>query len=70
MAPPGETVVGEAVRIPPPPPPVSTVSVNVVVFVTPPPVPVTVMVYVPVGVEDIVLMVSVVEHVGLQEVGE
>ena len=46
-----------------------TVRENIVVFVIPP-VPVTVTVYVPAGVEAVVFMVSVVEQVGLQEVGE
>ena len=68
-APPGETVAGEAVRIFPPLV-VPIVRVKVVVFVTPPPVPVIVMVYVPAGAADVVVIVSVVVHVGLQDVGE
>ena len=47
-----------------------TVRLKLVVLVTPPPVPVTVMVYDPVGVEDVVLIVSVVVQVGLHDVGE
>ncbi len=49
---------------------VVTVRLKVVVLVTPPPVPVTVIGNVPVGVEREVVMVKVVEHVGLQLVGE
>jgi hypothetical protein len=44
--------------------------VNVVVLVTPPPVAVTVMVELPAGIEAVVLIVRVEEHVGLQEVEE
>ena len=47
-----------------------TVKVNEVVCVAPLPVPVTVMVYVPAGVVDRVEIISVVEQVGLQLVGE
>ncbi len=47
-----------------------TVSVNAVVCVTPPPLDVTVIGKLPVGVEPLVLMVSVEEQVGLQEAEE
>mgnify|MGYP001606223662 CR=1 FL=1 len=47
------------------------VRVKVVVFAAPPvAVPVTVIVYVPAGVEAPAEIVSVVEQLGLQEVGE
>src|SRR5438034_424774 len=47
-----------------------TVKLKLVVLVTPPPVPVTVMVEVPVGVDDVVEIVSPLEHVGVHAVGE
>jgi len=47
-----------------------TVKLKVVVLVTPPPVPVTVTVEVPVGVDDVVEIVSPLEHVGVHAVGE
>src|SRR6266567_4424304 len=47
-----------------------TVRLKLVVLVTPPPVPVTVMVEVPVGVDDVVEIVSPLEHVGVHAVGE
>src|SRR5438034_1082775 len=47
-----------------------TVKLKLVVLVTPPPVPVTVMVEVPVGVVDVVEIVSPLEQVGVHAVGE
>ena len=47
-----------------------TVSVNAVVCVTPPPVEVTLIGKLPMGVDPLVLMVSVEEQVGLQEAEE
>ena len=47
-----------------------TVSEKVEILESPPPVPVIVIVETPAGVEESVAMVSVEEHVGLQEVGE
>ena len=47
-----------------------TVRLKLVVLVIPPPVPVTVMVEVPVGVDDVVEIVSPLEHVGVHAVGE
>ena len=47
-----------------------TVKLKLVVLVTPPPVPVTVRVEVPVGVDDVVEIVSPLEHVGVHAVGE
>src|SRR5437867_4357824 len=47
-----------------------TVKLKLVVLVTPPPVPVTVMVEVPVGVDDVVEIVSPLEQVGVHAVGE
>ena len=47
-----------------------TVKLKVVVLVTPPPAPVTVIRKVPAGVELVVLIVIVDEHVGLQEAEE
>ena len=47
-----------------------TVSVNAVVCVTPPPLDVTVIGKLPMGVDPLVLMVSVEEQVGLQEAEE
>jgi len=44
-----------------------TVRLKVVVLLTPPPVAVTVMVEFAAGVEAVVLMVRVEEHVGVQE---
>jgi hypothetical protein len=44
-----------------------TVRLNVVVLVTPPPVAATVMLELPAGVELLEVMVSIEEHVGLQE---
>src|SRR6266481_6543478 len=47
-----------------------TVRVKAVVFVTPPPLDVTVIGKLPVGVDRVVLSVSVEEQVGLQEAEE
>jgi len=51
-------------------PPEPTVSVKLVVRLTPPPAPVTVIVRGPVGVEVVVVSVSVVMQPGEQEAGE
>lgn len=46
-----------------------TINVNCVVLVSPPPVPVTVIMGDPVGVEDEVVIVKVLEKVGFPENG-
>ena len=46
-----------------------TVRLNVVEWLIPPPDPVIIIVYVPVGVDDEVEIVNVLENVGLPEDG-